>query len=794
MAGGPSAIEASVPVDPLSGSAAVPAERATPERRRGDLGRLIFGVLGVVLAGLWAQAGNNVDANLYQTVNDLPNALEGVANFFAALGSIWFVIALVLVLLLARWLPAARDAAIAGGGAWLISLGLNDLLGSHSASSLGISVRTGDGPSFPAATAAVAAALLISLSPYLIRPLRRAGMLVVLLVGLSAIYLGTGLPSDVLGGLFLGLAVGAAVHVAFGAPSARPSAAQIRDALDQLGFDVSTIRVSEIDIPRSTVMDAVLTSGDPVRVIAFGRDQRDGQLAAKVAHKLLYKEPGLAMFGSRIQQVEHVAYALMLAEKAGVHTPTVLKTGVAGPDVALLVTDVPPGRPLGELGDALTDPILAATWAEVLKLHGAGVTHGDLEPNRIFVDRGNVSFVDLGAAVVGADDYWRNRDVAALLATTALIVGNDRAVPTAIAAVGKDGVAAAIPLVQPAALPKAVGRGEQHLGKTLKQLRTDAAAAAGVEDVAPLKVKRLSLVNIGMLAGVLLALAIAIPSLEGIDWATVQKEFEHAVWGWAVLALILYPLVPAAWGTALMGCVNAELPFVPTVLVQLACTFLNLITPNGIGGTALQLDYLHKQGVPIASGGSAMVLSTGVGGAIQMILFLVAASITATSLNSYDTGGSVTLGAIAVGAALIGVVLLIPKVRGKVVPAVKRALRDIWAVLRNPKKGVQLIGGDTAGNLIYPALLGLCLLAFGVHLSFAQLIVVQVGAGMLGNLAPVPGGIGVQEAALMAGLTAFGVPTNPALASVIVFRTITFALPPVFGFFTLHALRRRGYA
>ena len=111
----------------------------------------------------------------------------------------------------------------------------------------------------------------------------------------------------------------------------------------------------------------------------------------------------------------------------------------------------------------------------------------------------------------------------------------------------------------------------------------------------------------------------------------------------------------------------------PTVLVQLACTFLNLITPNGIGGTALQLDYLHKQGVPVASGGSAMVLSTGVGGAIQMILFLVAASITATSLNSYDTGGSVTLGTIAVGAALIGVVLLIPKVRGKVVPAVKRA-------------------------------------------------------------------------------------------------------------------------
>ena len=72
------------------------------------------------------------------------------------------------------------------------------------------------------------------------------------------------------------------------------------------------------------------------------------------------------------------------------------------------------------------------------------------------------------------------------------------------------------------------------------------------------------------------------------------------------------------------------------MLTQQACSFLNLITPNGIGGTALQLDYLHKQGVPVASGGSAMVLSTGVGGAIQMILFLIAAAITATAV---DTSG-----------------------------------------------------------------------------------------------------------------------------------------------------------
>ncbi len=242
--------------------------------------------------------------------------------------------------------------------------------------------------------------------------------------------------------------------------------------------------------------------------------------------------------------------------------------------------------------------------------------------------------------------------------------------------------------MQPAALPAGAGHGTKHFSKVLKDLRQKTATATGVEETGALKIKRLSLVNIGMLAGVLVALAIAIPSLENVNWSSVQGEFENATWGWALLALFLYPLVPTAWATALLGCVNADLPFVPTVLTQLACSFLNLITPNGIGGTGLQLDYLHKEGVPVASGASAMVLSTGVGGAIQMVLFLIAAAITSTKVDTSSNSGSVSLGAIAVGAALIGVVLFIPKVRGKVVPAVTRRRERHLGGAAEPEEGL----------------------------------------------------------------------------------------------------------
>jgi uncharacterized membrane protein YbhN (UPF0104 family)/membrane-associated phospholipid phosphatase len=769
------------------------------QRRPSDLAMVVVAALLAVLAGFWAQTQSSVNANLFNTLNDLASNMEGLAEAIFALGSIWAALAITAVLLIVRRVRVAWHGAVAAAVAWGIAELLNELLGAHDIRGLSVNVRVGDGPVFPVVNVAIITALTFALSPYLVRPLRRIFGIVILLVCAAAMYLGAGYPSDVLGGIFVGFAVAALVRFAFGSPGGRPSIAEVQTALGDLGYQVTSIVPAPERVARASVVDVVLTDGSMVRADAFGRDQRDARIAAKIWHRAMYHEPGVPVFGSRAQQVEHIAYALMLAERGNVNAARLVHTGVGGADAAVLVTTPPAGTPMADLPpERLTDAVLTSSWRQLEHLHDAGVAHGNLDPLRVIVsDTGEVGFDDFSAADVSGEEYWRNRDDAALLVLTAQIVGDERAIAAAVTVLGKDRVGAVIPVVQPAALPKGLTHGVKHQGKVLKALRADLTTATGAEDAPPLKIKRLSLVNIGMLAGILLALAIAIPSLEGINWSSLQSEFENAIWAWALLALVLYPLVPTSWATALMGCVNKDIPFVPTVLTQLACSFLNLITPNGIGGTALQLDYLHKQDVPVASAGSAMVLSTGVGGAIQMVLFLIAAGITSTSVNtgsSSDSSGSTTLIAIAVVAALVGIVLFVPKIRGKVVPAVKRAANDIWSVLRNPRKALQLFGGDTAGNLIYPLLLGLCLLAFHQRLDFAQLMVVQIGAGMVGNVAPVPGGIGVQEAALTGGLTAFGIPPNAALATVIVFRGITFAIPPIFGFFTLRWLRAKGYA
>jgi len=767
------------------------------QRRPADIALLVVSGIAAVLAGLWAQTQSSVNVNLFRTLNDLSGNMVGLAKGIYALGSIWAVLAVTVLLLALRQVRVAWHGALAGAGAWAIAELLNEILGTHDIHGLGVNVRIGDGPSFPVANVAAITALAFGLAPYLVRPLRRVFAVVIILVSLAAMYLGAGFPSDVLGGILIGFAVAALVRVAFGAPGGQPSVAEVTAALADMGYDVTSVVPAEEHITRAAVMDVQLATGERVRVDAFGRDQRDARIAAKLWHRAMYHDPGVPVFGSRVQQVEHIGFTLMLAERADVHAARLVRTGVGGADAAVLVTAPPAGTPIGELPiERVTDTVLESAWQQLDQLHRAGIAHGDLDGLRVLVtDDGDVAFDDFSAADASGEAYWIHRDGAALLVLTAQLVGDERAVASMVATLGKEPAAAIIPVVQPAALPAGVTKGVKHQSKALKSLRDDLATATGAEDVPPLKIKRLSLLNIGMLIGILFALGIAFHSMQDINWASVKGEFEDATWAWALLALVLYPLVPTAWATALLGCVNKDLPFVPTVLTQLACSFLNLITPNGIGGTALQIDYLHKQDVPVASAGSAMVLSTGVGGAIQMILFLTAAAITATTVDtSSSSTDSTSLWVIVAVAVGIGIVLGIPKIRGKVVPAVQRAASDIWAVVRNPKKALQLVGGDTAGNLIYPALLGLCLLAFHQHLDFAQLIVVQVGAGMVGNVAPVPGGIGVTEAALTAGLTGFGIPPAPALATVLVFRGITFMIPPIFGFFTLRWLRAKGYA
>lgn len=139
------------------------------------------------------------------------------------------------------------------------------------------------------------------------------------------------------------------------------------------------------------------------------------------------------------------------------------------------------------------------------------------------------------------------------------------------------------------------------------------------------------------------------------------------------------------------------------------------------------------------------------------------------------------------------VVLAIPRVRMRVLPGARDALRGLWNVARIRRKRMEVFGGSLASELLYAIALGATCLAYGVDLNIAQLVFVNTSASVLSSVVPVPGGIGAAEAALSAGLIAMGVDESTAFAIAVTQRLCTFYLPPIWGFFSLRWLARKGY-
>jgi uncharacterized protein (TIRG00374 family) len=114
-------------------------------------------------------------------------------------------------------------------------------------------------------------------------------------------------------------------------------------------------------------------------------------------------------------------------------------------------------------------------------------------------------------------------------------------------------------------------------------------------------------------------------------------------------------------------------------------------------------------------------------------------------------------------------------------------------VVRDPRRVGQIFGGQLFDRVTSGLALAATLAAFDVRISFASVLFVAIGTGLIQGLAPVPGGIGVAEATMTALLTAVGVDPEIAFAVAITHRVITSYLPPVLGWFSFRWLTDNGY-
>jgi len=780
-----------------------PAAEEPFRRRTSDWIRVGVAIGLLVVAARHAGDVTASERLLFDLFNSLPSRLSPVFRSVYRLGALWAVGLVVAAALLGRRRRLARDLLLSGVLAWAIGRLLGEIVVEHESFGRSVRIAAGFGSSpasFPAVRAAITVAVISAASPYVGRATRVIGRVLVVGLVIAALYLGTAYPNDLFAGVVLGWAIAATVHLVFGSPGGRPTTLQVTRSLAQLGMAVHDVRLAD---PQPTGSTLVLASDDegPLRVKVIGRDEADARFLAKLWRFVVYKDSGPRLTLTRLQQVEHEAYAMLIARDAGVRVPRVVVAGTAGPGAALLVIRPVGGRSLAALdGEDVDDALLDQLWKEVAALHDARIVHGALDAEHVVVTAE-------GPWLVGFDDAdstgMRERlgaDVAELLVATAALAGEDRAVRAAVGALGPERLAAALPFLQPTALSRSTrelaGEGRRELHDHLERLRERGAEATGIAPPQLTRLWRISATNAGLAIGTLVAVAVLLGDVgdPAHVWATVRG----AEWSWLLVALVLSLASNVGYAIALQGTVPVRLPLGPTTELELAMSFSNLAVP-AIGGTGMQVRFLQKMGVDLSSAVAAGGLLSVIGNVVVALgLFALAFAIEPAHVDFglLPTTGLVelTIGVVIVVILATAVAMGVPALRRTVVPPLYRAATTIGTSLRSPRLLGLLIGGNVLAALLSTWCLQACLVAFGGHASFWALLAANLAVVTIASTVPVPGGgTAVGTVGLSGALVTFGVREDIAVAAVLANQLAFYYLPAVPGWFATRHLLRRDY-
>lgn len=772
-------------------------------RRPSDIAKVAWSVVFVAITAAGARGGTTVEGTVVDLLATVPDTLDPIFRSFYVVGVVLAGV-LVVTALVARRGRLLLTLVAAGSLAWGLAVALRGFVDLPDALADSGRQLHGTQPDFPVVPLATVAAIVVAARPYLTRPARRLLEAAYWLTALGALGLGSGLPLAVIASLTLGWGLAALAHLAFGSPAATPSLPQVEGSLADLGVPTDGLTLA----PLQTWGRSRYHAG-PARelsVTVLGRDSTDARLFHKLWRFVWYKDSGPILSLTRMGQVEHEAYVLLLAARTGASVPDVVAAGVAGArDDAVLVARDPVGHRLTALDpDLITDAVLDDAWANLSLLHGARIAHGDPAARNLVLDRdGRVGLVDLSAAVTSAVPDRLALDDVSLLATTAELVGPDRALDAAERARGREELADRLPLLQPSALTTVTRRSLGEPKASLKALADAAAERTGREVPTPAALRRFSLGSILMAGAFCFGLYLLIGQLVGV--AQMGDIFSGAIWEWVVLTFVLSQLPPLAQAVAMLGSVSTPLPLGPVVGVQYANAFTGLV--GGTAGNAtLVIRFFQQRGLQPAVAVSSGLLNSAAGFLVQIVLVLTGVALgaaTATSGTSKSSDSSdggiptwlLALVALAVVALITAVV--VPRFRRRVREVVETQLRaaiaNIRGILETPVKAVELFGGQLVSQVVFAMVLGAALHAYGESLPLMQLIVINSFASFIGGAMPVPGGMGVVETGLIAGFTAAGVPQAEAVAATFTARMCTAYLPPIWGWAALRGLRRRDY-
>ena len=300
-----------------------------------------------------------------------------------------------------------------------------------------------------------------------------------------------------------------------------------------------------------------------------------------------------------------------------------------------------------------------------------------------------------------------------------------------------------------------------------------------------------------LLLGTLTVLAVVVLARR-LGAADLGTRLRAADLGWVAVTVGLSVLPVIGATISLIALTPGRLPFWRTLTVQLATSFVNLVTPASAGGLALNMRYLNRRGVPTAS--AVAVIGIVQSTAVLVTAVLVVGLLPAVGRN-VDLPGPPPWPAVLIALAVLLVIATalhfwLPG-RTWVIRNVFRPARKAWPQLRATLADPGRIAAAVAGHLTVTAgftgTLAAAVAAFGGSGSLLLLALVVVGSSAVAGAVPVPGGIGAAEASLLAGLvTVVGIDAPTALSAVLLYRLVTFWSRVPIGWVALLRLRAQG--
>ncbi|HEX6469304.1 MAG TPA: lysylphosphatidylglycerol synthase transmembrane domain-containing protein [Streptosporangiaceae bacterium] len=648
------------------------------------------------------------------------------------------------------------------------------------------------------------------------------------LAALAALAAGYASPLALAVTYLIGRAIGYGTLYAVGTPNPRPPGTEVIAALRRLGFEArGASRV--MDGPEETRRYVVELAGGPgdghddrrrgakegdvtgvgtgdgadhrggrrLSVTVLDRDQQTSGFLYRAWRRLRLRSgsPRLAARSLR-RSLEQEALMSYAVTAAAARTPRLVATSEVGTDAVLLAFEHVPGVGLAELPrERITNDLLTAIWHQLALLDAHRLAHRHLEAGSILVgeDEGVPYLVELRSGEIASSDLLRRLDLAQLLTTLALLVGPERAVSTGADVLGADRLVTAVPLLQNVALSRGTRAALRHERDLLSRIREQVLRLS--PEVAPAPPERLERFRPRTVLSIVAGAAAGYFLLSQLSSAGLRGLFSQADWWWAGAGLVSAGTTYVAAAMMITGFVPERLPFVKTVLVQLAGSFIKLMAPAAVTVVALNARYLQREGVrpgpAVASVGASQLVGMMIHIGLLIVFGFMTGSAEAESLAPSRTVVIVLLAC----AVVAGAVTTVPPARRLVIGRLRAMFSGVVPrlldVLQTPRKVVTGLGGTLLLTASFVLCLDASIRAFGGSIGWTTVVIVFLTGNALGSAVPTPGGLGAIEGALTLGLTVGGLPAGTATSAVLLFRLLTFWLPVLPGWAAFAYLQRK---